>query len=320
MTCCILSAAEALSIRGIAREIGDAKFAIEPIPLSGWASYAVPVEVMSSGPSQANVDQLAVLQAATQRQVSSNEWVSINDDSFDVFLVAGQSNCLNGASLDASFDSSGGVVFQWGRYGAAANRIVDGSEPLQHADYRPTKIGFAVDFGRRYFAAVGRRPLLVPCAYGGTGFSGSRWNPGNDLYADAITRTNAAIASKPGNSLKGVLWHQGETDALAGVSEPSYAAFLDAMIIAMRSALTGGSAVPIVVGGMVPAWVGTNPARVAVQTAIRDTPFRLSKVWYADPVEPSELTGAAGDIIHYSAASLRSFGGRYFDAWCIAAA
>ena len=50
---------------------------------------------------------------------------------------------------------------------------------------------------------------LIPCAVGGTPLS--RWESDGDLYKYAIARAKAAMKD---GTIKGVLWHQGEIDAM----------------------------------------------------------------------------------------------------------
>jgi len=232
-----------------------------------------------------------------------------NPGPFDVFLVAGQSNSFFGASFDASLDTAATDVWQWGH----AGRLIRSGEPLEHVTTTPDRIGYAVTFARDYYVPnVGRPVLLVGAAAGGTGFADHRWRVGDDLYLNAVARTNAAMASRVGNVFKGVLWHQGEEEALAGWTKAQHIAALDAMIAGFRAAITGASNARVVVGGMVPEWVAASATRQPVQDALSETPGRVANTGYADP---TGLAGIAGNEIHYSAASQRTLAGRYWTAY-----
>ena len=83
---------------------------------------------------------------------------------------------------------------------------------------------------------------LVPCAVGGTPLK--RWQMGGDLYERAVAR--AKLAMKDG-TLKGVIWHQGESDSGAKTNAESYGARLAQMIKDLRADLDAPN-LPVVVG------------------------------------------------------------------------
>lgn len=230
---------------------------------------------------------------------------------FDIFVVAGQSNNHYGDPLNAGIDIGHARLFQWNQAGA----IVSGAEPLDHVDRQATLIGHAVAWARDYYIpnalAAGRRVLLVPCAKGGTGFVTNEWNPGDPLYNAAISRTLAALAAAPvGSVIKGCLWHQGENDAQAAVSGPTYRANLEAMIAGMRSGLSS-SQLPFILGGMTDQSVGQTGGAI-IEHVIRQTTNRLNYTGFANSQLPSAL-GALN--VHFTAAEQRTFAGRYWTAW-----
>ncbi len=236
-----------------------------------------------------------------------------------MFLIAGQSNTLAGKTKSAAIDIAGPRLYQWGRHGENAGKIVGGGEPLEHneASVRQTEIGFAVAFARDFYIpqalTAGRDVLLVAAGKGSTSFSNG-WAVGGSLYLAAIASANAAMASHPENAFKGILWHQGESDTPA--TEAEYAADLDPMIAGMRAGITGATNVPFIVGGMVPAWVAADVAnRQGVQDALIATPGRVSNTGYANPSLPTVLENDAdADLIHYGAEDQRLLGGRYWTA------
>lgn len=235
---------------------------------------------------------------------------------FAIFLLAGQSNHMYGESIDTSLDGSGGSVFQWGRNGSDNNKVVDGSEPLQHADFQASRIGHAVAFARDYYIPNrGGRVLLVPCAVGGTSIND--WAIGGSLYVDAIGRTNNALGANPGSILKGVIWDQGERDHTLGTDPSTYQSAQDAVLTQMRVDLVTGTNLPIVVTGMVPAWIAGNSNGLAIQAAISGTPGRLTKTAYVDPSTPTILTGLnPSEPYHYSAIAQRGgLAQRTYNAW-----
>ncbi|WP_418316430.1 sialate O-acetylesterase [Piscinibacter sakaiensis] len=242
----------------------------------------------------------------------------------DVVLLIGQSNMAGyGAYLVPAFDNPDPRVRQWTRGGT----IAEATEPLDHPQipFNNGRIGPGLAFGKAYIADLpaSRSVLLVPGAWGGTGFSSGSWNPGDSLYEQAVQRTKAALALNPaGNCLAGILWSQGETDALNQMPEASYRSALRTMISSMRSALASGSVVPndipFVLGQFSPDWIAPAPtaAQQAILNVINETPGAVSTTAIASTGGlTSNLTqGLENGSIHLDAASQRTYGSRYREA------
>jgi hypothetical protein len=250
-----------------------------------------------------------------ERQFAAKAGVSlVPQGGYDVFVVAGQSNAYYGSAFDSGLDAPDPNVYEFEQSGL----VKIAQDPLdtfvgRNAGY----IGFAVSFAKAYQAAnPSRKVLLVHCTIGGTGFTTSSpntWAAGaGSLRERTINRANAALAFA-GNSLKGILWHQGESDEALG---SSYATAIDGLINDFRSGITGAASVPFVAGGLGPAWVGSNTNRVAVQAALSNTPSRHAKAGYADSYAPTQL--ALSDGLHFTAAAQREFGARYYAAYLAA--
>lgn len=262
---------------------------------------------------------------------------------YDIFLIAGQSNTLNGEDSlatvpDATIDGTEANIYQLGRFGAQDGTAILADEPLDHynASGVTDKVGFGLVFAKKYkqdLLQAGRDILLVPCGYGNTGFSNGKWGDGEQMDSDARTRTATALQLGSGtNVLKGVLWHQGETDAKAGGAwVTNYQTNLLALIDRWRTDF-GNSNLPFVVGGMVPAWVDNATNYQTVEAVIQNIPTLRTYTGYANPSVPTELVSDlsfdAGEGIHYSAPSQRGtasrdlsdvstlgFGGRYYTAY-----
>ena len=111
-------------------------------------------------------------------------------------------------------------------------------------------IGLGLSFAKRALNDTSRDIVLVPAAWSGSAFCinslpAGNWNPtqtdggnlGNTLLYDrAITRTNIAL-QESGGILRGILWHQGESDAFP--ERPAcaqlYQQNLQALVAALRS-------------------------------------------------------------------------------------
>jgi hypothetical protein len=246
---------------------------------------------------------------------------------YDVFLVAGQSNCYAGRDPNtstpvAAIDGSETDVLQYGRNNGNDGLAIAASEPLDfYVGIQNTSfVGWALTFAKKYKRdnlAPGRQVLLVPCAIGNTGFSNTFWNDGNVLDLEVKSRVDAAMALGSGtNVFKGILWHQGETDAkAAAIWVTNYQTNLLALIDRWRTYF-GEPNLPFVVGGMVPEWVVKDADYQTVEAVIQNIPNLRSYTGYADPSTPTELTSDpsfdSGEEIHYTAISNRGTTSRDF--------
>jgi hypothetical protein len=229
-----------------------------------------------------------------------------------LFLIVGQSNAIGRATFDSGSTHPDGTL-QWNQSGSA----VAATNPLNHVDPDSGDMGLDIEFAIVYLAANPNATLVfIPHAEGGTGLNAGDWPKGGTLYDAAVARANAAIASY-GVGLQGIIWHQGERDAAAGRSQVQYGADLRKMILDMRADITGATNVPFVVGEIGSFLdTGTYSTRDAVNLAINETDEKITKTAV---VETGDLTDL-GDSVHFSAASLRTMGTRYYNAWIAAKA
>jgi hypothetical protein len=248
-----------------------------------------------------------------------------NDRITHVFLIAGQSNATSRAAFDGGGDWPANVR-QWSRSPDKGGptfvtdnpdqTLVPAVRPLDHhTQPQAGGMGFALQFSIDYLAQNPEVDLvLIPAAWGGTGFHDNRWNPGDDLFEDAVGRSNAVMAANPDFLFQGILWHQGESDAGTSSAATAHASALDAMIAAMRGAIAAADDnTPFVLGGLVPSWVVADTNRQTVQAGIEATPNRVAHTAYA-----SSSGLITPDGIHFDAASMRSLGARYVEALNVA--
>lgn len=247
----------------------------------------------------------------------------ISDPETHVVAIAGQSNAAGFDSLDVGAATPAGVL-QYGYTGA----IVPAGEHLLHnADnHNAALMGFNTQFAIDYLKARPHVTLVfVPAARNNTAFDTGFWQaPGGagattlrDRVNACMTALGADAATYPTPSFKGVLWLQGETDALigaagGGASDPAvanYASRLDELIAWARTGITASSEVtPWILAGLAPNFVAKEgEAGAAVQAAIVDTPNRTASTVFIDSADLDDK----GDNTHFSAASLRALGARY---------
>ena len=251
---------------------------------------------------------------------------------YDVFLLIGQSNAVGCGQInitDYSLDQPDPRVFSY----LSSTGIVQAMDPLEPTsgcalDFQAqgyTGIGFAMTFAKQYAnysLTPGRRVLLVPAAFGGTGFGDPNhlWIAlqSGGLYNAAITAVTTALTlAGTGSVFKGFLWHQGENDVIYG-SLPFnyYTADLDTLIYDFRSnvsVLTNGAAAataPFLLGELNQQWMAVTANAYFVDGLIVNTTLRDSKTCVASSI------GLSSDpwegLVHFSAPAQRILGTRYY--------
>lgn len=247
------------------------------------------------------------LSATTMGPVNA-KFVSPSKNECDIYLIAGQSNAAGRDTRLASdvYDYRCGAMNQ-------SSEVLPAFNPLQHANMGGDTLGFSQGFFDAVKGALtaGRSVLFVPAAFGGTGFFDNRWNPGDDLYNNAVSLTNEAIALNGANALRAILWHQGEDARTSTSNAADHATRLNAMINAMRTAL--GVSTPFLAGGFTSeAKLGgtstENANMVTIENGIIGVMAAQARAAFVSAVG---LTSKAGDSIHFDRDSLIAIGGRY---------
>ncbi|HVF10752.1 MAG TPA: sialate O-acetylesterase [Abditibacteriaceae bacterium] len=190
--------------------------------------------------------------------------MSDRPENLDVWVLAGQSNMQGVGELDAvlapdervwSFSSAG----RWEIAEEPLHRLWESFTPVhqnfmraaltqdqrnvsneeiaaREAESRTTGGGLGIAFGRSMADAVQRPIGLIPAAHGGTSLE--QWSTqlksegGHSLYGAMLERIERAEGV-----LKGVLWYQGESDALTPEVAPSYGERFAAWVQQLRTDL-----------------------------------------------------------------------------------
>ena len=143
-------------------------------------------------------------------------------EKFDLYLLMGQSNMAGRGVVGPEDKTPHPRVLMF----TLKDRWEPAIEPITHDKPGMLGVGPGLAFGK---AMAEKNPPvtigLVPCAFGGTPLK--RWQKGGDLYSNAVHR--AQLAMKDG-MLKGILWHQGESDSSASTNANTYSARLARMI------------------------------------------------------------------------------------------
>jgi hypothetical protein len=144
---------------------------------------------------------------------------------------------------------------------------------------------------------------LIACPVGGSPLS--RWVKGGDLYERAVKQ--AKIAMEQGE-LKGVLWHQGESDCNQQEQASTYESRLTGMMRDLRQDL-GKADLPIVVGELGEFLQPTKgyPFAELIRSTQQKMPSLVPKVAFIS----SKGLVDKGDNLHFSSDSEMEFGRRY---------
>ena len=172
-----------------------------------------------------------------------------DNDDYDIYLLIGQSNCAGRGYLlpEDTLNVLEGVWL------LNAELVPEPAvAPLNRysnirKDISMQLIGPGVGFGPAIYQKTGRKVLLVQNARGGSALES--WQVGGDnlvSYLDsALVR---AVPALQYGKLKGIVWHQGETDITNGTAGDIYVERFSKMIAALRNGLGVGDEVPVVVG------------------------------------------------------------------------
>jgi len=225
-----------------------------------------------------------------------------------LFLLVGQSNMAGRGKIEKEDQTPHPRVVMFNK----ANQWVPAVDPL-HFDKSVAGVGLGKTFGTVIADANSEITVgLIPCAVGGSPID--TWKPGV-LYAgtkthpwdDAMKR--AKVALKAGE-LKGILWHQGESDSNPELAK-NYEAKLHDLVARLRKELEAPD-VPFLVGQL-GQFAGNpwNDAKKQVDQAHRELPTKVKQTAFVS----SDDLKDKGDKVHFDSASLRTFGKRYAEAY-----
>jgi hypothetical protein len=163
----------------------------------------------------------------------------------NVFLIAGQSNASGRGTNSQSWSHA--TLTPWLFDNAYTFRIL--ADPTDSAIGQVDAVSNDSSeaagsvwplVATSLLASTNARCGFVPCAKGATSITA--WLPGADrqdrttLYGSMIYRATQVMLLT-GTSIKAVLWWQGESDAIAGMSQATYNAHLDTLTNAIASDL-----------------------------------------------------------------------------------
>jgi len=224
-------------------------------------------------------------------------------ESFHLYLLIGQSNMAGRGRVAKEDRTPHPRVLKLDK----ADQWVPAVDPL-HFDKPGAGVGPGLAFGRAMAEASPKvRIGLIPCAAGGSPVTvwrkGASWRQTRSKpYDEALRR--AKLALKAG-VLKGILWHQGESDSNAK-SAKLYQERLVDLVARLRKDLDAPHAA-FVAGGLGEFFVRGRPHAEAVNQVLEHIAQHVKRAAFAG----AEGLGHKGDKVHFSAASARELGRRY---------
>ena len=218
----------------------------------------------------------------------------------DLYLLVGQSNMAGRGALTDENRINADRIFKLDAHG----KWQPAEEPI-HFDRKSAGAGLAASFARA--VADKNKDVkigLIPCAVGGTRID--RWVEGGDLWSNAVARTRIALKS---GRLKGILWHQGESDATLQRAS-KWGTKFESVIKSLRREF---GEVPFVAGELGAYLEDYGSAKAdkllwrEINSHIHGLEGKLSgyRVVSADGLMPKQ------DKLHFNTESLRIFGLRY---------
>ena len=228
---------------------------------------------------------------------------------FHLYILAGQSNMAGRGKVEEQDTQPHPRVFALNKEG----QWQPAAEPL-HFD-KPNIVGVGPGFAFGKAMAEYKKDVrigLIPCAAGGSPISS--WTEGgyhsqtkSHPYDDALRRARIAVQS---GVIKGIIWHQGESDSKPERSKV-YQAKLEELIGKFRREL-GDDDLPFVVGKLGDFYVARNPNAKTINTILEKIPLTVKNTACAD------TTGLTpkNDLVHFDAKSERELGRRYAE-WMI---
>ncbi len=171
-------------------------------------------------------------------------------------------------------------------------------------------VGLAASFADEYAMYFGEDVGLIPCADGGTHLS--QWLPGEVLFDNAVAQAKLAQRS---SEIVGILWHQGESDSGDINRVNSYREKFLEIINTLFVELNLPDTTPVIIGELgefVGAYMDGQLKYFKQTNKILEDLSKELKV--AGFVSAKGLT-CKEDGIHFTSASYREFGKRYFETY-----
>ncbi len=225
-----------------------------------------------------------------------------NKEDVSVYILAGQSNMAGRGFVEAKDTIPHEKLFSINKKG----ELILAKEPLHF--YEPIRTGLdcGVTFGREMLKYNDDYVLLLPTAVGGSAIQ--QWvndsPPRHDVSLLSNFKEKVSLGKKYG-TIKGILWHQGETDSSDAENIEAYHERLSILFKEFRN-IVGNSQLPIIVGEL-GSFSENNTDWQKINTALH---AYSQEDQYADYINTQDLKHK-GDRIHFNSDGQREMGKRY---------
>lgn len=251
----------------------------------------------------------ALLTVVAEPEGDEDDWkIPSSKENFHVFILMGQSNMSGYGKLLKEDKTPVSKVVKLPTKGNM--QWQPAAHPL-HNRLKSDRFGLGLPFAKEYLknkpnVTVG----LIPVAWGGAGID--KLKKGTSIYADTIKKAKYAMTQ---GIIKGVLWHQGESDTVSQAKVDSYDQKLQQLIADVRKDLSDDK-LPFIIGNLAE-FYGTskahsNPGRVKridkVRSVLRSLPKNVKNTGFA------ESTGCSSPdhhMVHFDRKSYVILGKRY---------
>jgi hypothetical protein len=220
------------------------------------------------------------------------------DPNFHVYLLIGQSNMAGRGRPDSESKKTNPRILMLDK----ENVWVPATDPVHFDKPGSAGVGPAISFAREMLAGDSKTKIgLIPCALGGSPIR--VWQPDSVYlkvwhpYDDALRRAQLALQQ---GVLKGILWHQGESDNTRGRSA-LYLENLKTLVNRLRTDL-GLPHIPFVAGE-----IGYFNQSNYINPVVNLLPQQVPQT----AVVSASGLAHKGDSLHFDTPSARELGKRY---------
>lgn len=222
-------------------------------------------------------------------------------EKFHLYLLIGQSNMVGTGAVTEEDKKLHTRVFNFDK----DQKWVQAKDPL----HTRGGVGMGLTFGKDIANNVDPSISvgLIPCAVGGTPLR--RWVKGGDLYRIAVARAKEAMKK---GELKGIIWHQGESDSTRKEDAETYGARLQGMINDIRKDL-GNDNLPFIVGEL-GHFCNQVPRFNLFGRVNQELNLIPKKVKNTFCVSAKDLTNRSPRDVHFSTEGYHGLGHRYANA------
>ncbi|MBS1669309.1 MAG: sialate O-acetylesterase [Bacteroidetes bacterium] len=230
---------------------------------------------------------------------------------FDVFILMGQSNMSGYGEILPEDTVLVKNIFYLPTIYKGHLQWMPARHPL-HNRLPSDRFGMGLPFAKEILAThPGIVVGLIPVAWGGAPIDSL--DKGTAVYADALKK--ALFAETHGGKIKGVLWHQGESDTVDSLLSNSYSKKLQKLVTDLRADLKLPD-LPFIVGNLAE-FYGTGkehnaPQRVrqinTIRAALRALPSEMKNTGF---VETTGCSSIDSHYVHFNRASYIILGKRY---------